>query len=275
MTVALVYPDTLPCPQRAPYQRAERRALSSIPGQRRARALWRDRLGTEPVQFLLTFEQVAIWLAWFENEQLHGGAWFAATWRLPSGRDGVFRFIEPPSYPEFVPVVGWRVTAVMEVRGRGMPPRSHVVPWEPVLRDGMFRYSLVDNMSIASPSFDETTLALAQGTFGDVNPHPVNGPAWPVNTITPAPDTGDVIWVRKTTLLEDFVSTWHVHIVNDNDVRIWFNGIEVFGVLGPGGFDTTLDVTPVLGENVLVIRVVETLGASPFNHSQAGFEITR
>jgi len=87
-------------------------------------------------------------------------------------------------------------------------------------------------------------------------------------------DPGDVIWVRKTSLLPDFVSTWHVHIVNDNDVRIWFNGIEVFGT-GGGAFDTTLDVTPVKGLNVMVIRVHETLGATPTNHSQAGFEITR
>jgi len=272
---ALVYPDSLPCPQRMPYARAERRALSSISGLRRTRTLWRDQLFTAPVQFIMTFEQIATWLAWIENEQVQGGAWFAATWRAPFGRDGVFRFIELPSYPEFVPKVGWRATATVEVRGRGMAPQSHRFTWQPVLRDGLFRYSLVDDFDIADPMFDETTLTEAQGAFGDVNPHPVNGPSWPVNTITPAPDTGDVIWVRKTSNLPDFVSTWNVVIVNDNDVRIWFNGVEKFGSPGPGGFMTMLNVTPVLGDNVFVIRVIETLGATPFNHSQAGFEITR
>ena len=275
MADLLVYPDPLPCPQSAPYQRAERRVASPLPSKRLARALWRDRLGTVPVEFMFTFAEVAIWRDWIANKLLEGGAWFAAPWRLPSGRSGVYRFVETPSYPEYLPPVGWRVSGLLEVRGRGMPPRGHAFPWEPVLRDGTFRYSLVDDFNIADPDFDETTLTLAQGTFGDVNPHPVNGPSWPVNTITPPPDTGDVIWVRKTTNLTDFISTWHVHIVNDNDVRIWFNGVEVFGSLGGGGFDTTLDVTPVLGDNVLAIRVIETLGATPFNHSQAGFEITR
>jgi len=123
---ALVYPDSLPCPQRAPFARRESRARSSIPGLRRTRTLWRDRGGSEQVQFLLTFEQVQTWLDWFENDQVQGGAWFAATWRLPSGRDGVYRFIDAPSYPEFIPIVGWRVTATLEVRGRGMAPQSHV-----------------------------------------------------------------------------------------------------------------------------------------------------
>lgn len=123
---ALVYPDSLPCPQRASFQRTDTRALSSIAGLRRSRTLYRDRGGSEPVQFLMTFAQVQTWLEWISNEQVEGGAWFAATWRLPSGRNGVYRFMDSPSYPEFVPVVGWRVTANVEVRGRGMAPQSHV-----------------------------------------------------------------------------------------------------------------------------------------------------
>lgn len=274
MGVPLVYPATLPCPQSAPFSRSERRALSALSGKRQSRTLWRDRHGTIPVQFLMTFEQVAIWLDWIETEQVNGGAWFAADWRVPFGRTGVFRFMSAPTYPEFIPIVGWRVSAEVEVRGRGMPPESPSVAWEPVLRNGMFRYSLVDSFSYADPSFDETLMTLAQGTFGDVNPHPFNGPAWPVNTITPQPNTGDVIWVRYTSTLADFISTWRVHIVNDNTVRAWFNGVEVFPS-AVGSFDSTVDVTPVLGDNVFVIRVVEINATAPTNHSQAGFEITR
>ena len=124
MAAPLVYPESLPCPQRASFQRSERRALSSIPGQRRSRVLWRDRHGVEPVQFLLTFEQTLIWRNWFEIDQVQGGAWFSATWRLPSGRNGVYRFMDSPGFPEFVPKIGWRVSALVEVRGRGMAPQS-------------------------------------------------------------------------------------------------------------------------------------------------------
>lgn len=151
---------------------------------------------------------------------------------------------------------------------------DRLTEWEPVLRDGLFRYSLVDDFSMALVEFDETTVAEAQGTFGDVNSHPVNGPEWPVNTITPAPNTGDVIWVRKTTILPDFISTWTINVVHDNTVRMWFNGTEVFASIADE-FSSSLTVTPVLGENVFVIRVRESLGAAPTNHSQAGFEITR
>jgi hypothetical protein len=146
--------------------------------------------------------------------------------------------------------------------------------WQPVLRNGVFRYSLVDDFDIADPEFNEASLPRDQGTFGDVNPHPFNGVAWPVNTLTPPPTTGDVLWVRKTSRLEDFVSTWHVNIVHDNTLRAWFNGVEVFPAFAEE-YRSTIDVTPILGDNVFVIRVVETLPGAPTNHSQAGFEITR
>jgi hypothetical protein len=236
----------------------------------------RDRHATQPVEFVFTHDQLATFTAWLDSTLVRAGAWFAANWPQPAGGSGVRRFVGEPSYPVYQPSRGWRVSAVCEVRGRGMPPREAGVPWQPVLRDGMFRYSLIDDFDIADPGFDETTLTEAQGTFGDVNPHPFNGPAWPVNTLTPDPGLGDVIWVRKTTNLSDFISTWHVHIVNDNTVRVWFNGIEI-AVLAPppGVFETLLDVTPVYGDNVFVIRVIDTQAANPLNKSQAGFEITR
>jgi len=122
--------------------------------------LWRDRLGTEQVQFLLTFEETLIWRNWFDNEQLNGGAWFFASWRLPSGREGVYRFVDAPSYPEFIPPVGWRVTATLEVRGRGMAPQSH----QPPEIDG--DVAMLLHFDVDEPFVDSSSNHYSVATFG-------------------------------------------------------------------------------------------------------------
>lgn len=187
----LAYPDTLPCPQRAPFTRREARARSSVPGQRRTRTLYRDRGGAESVQFLLTFDQTLIWRDWIDSDLLNGGAWFAATWRLPSGRNGVYRFIDTPSYPEFVPVVGWRVTALLEVRGRGMAPQKEDPPVPPhtCTAGPVWTATVVPNLPYALSSLVYGTRFVAV--------------AYPV---TPFSTPGSVIW-------SDDGVTWHLAAV--------------------------------------------------------------
>lgn len=118
----IAYPASLPSPRSAPFRPAERRALSTLPGPRNSRALSRDRLGEQPVEFIFTHDQVAIWTAWLEDTLVDAGAWFAASWPLPVGGVGVRKFVGAPSYPEYFHNVGWRVVANTEVRGRGELP---------------------------------------------------------------------------------------------------------------------------------------------------------
>lgn len=122
---ALVYPPQLPCPTAAPITSTERRALSSLDGLRRSRALWRDRHATRTVQFAFTFAEVQAFSAWVDDVLLLAGSWFACDWRMPDGSTvSVCRFITPPSYPEYLAGIGWRVTADVEVRGRSMLPQA-------------------------------------------------------------------------------------------------------------------------------------------------------
>lgn len=116
------YPDALPGPISAPIQSAERRMLSSLPGARQSRALSRDRLAGQELQFWFSHEQCAVFTDWLENTLVDAGAWFAASWPIPQGGVGVRKFIGAPSYPRFYPGFGWLVSAVCEVRGRGDLP---------------------------------------------------------------------------------------------------------------------------------------------------------
>jgi hypothetical protein len=109
MTIA--YPATLPDPIRAPMQSAERRILSTLPGPRNARALQRQRMAGQEIEFVFTYAEAQAFAAWVKNDLIDGGAWFTANWPQPQGGAGTRRFIGAPSSPTFVPNVGWHVTA--------------------------------------------------------------------------------------------------------------------------------------------------------------------
>lgn len=118
----LVYPASLPGPISAPFQSAERRLLSSIPGPRQSRPMQRDRKASQQLDFIFTHAECAIFKAWLDADLVRAGAWFAASWPQPQGGVGVRRFVGEPSFPIYYPNVGWHVSANVEVRGRGMAP---------------------------------------------------------------------------------------------------------------------------------------------------------
>jgi len=118
----LTYPDALPGPISAPFQPAERRLLSSLPGPRNARPMQRDRKASQTLDFIFTHNELAIFEAWVDGALVRAGAWFAASWPQPQGGVGVRRFVGEPSYPTHYPQVGWHVVAEVEVRGRGELP---------------------------------------------------------------------------------------------------------------------------------------------------------
>lgn len=126
MTQLLVYPANLPGPISMSQQRAERRALTGLPGPRARRALWRDRLDpTVPVTFRFrTLDQAEQFHAWQRDEQIDAGAWFAAPWRVPQGGGGVFRFIQAPAFPQWLAPDVWECSGSVEIRGRSLPPAT-------------------------------------------------------------------------------------------------------------------------------------------------------
>jgi hypothetical protein len=123
---ALEYPAGLPCPQTSTVTPAERRALSEPDRPRDARALQRDRLEFERITWPpMSAAESAEFDEWWRDTLTFGGAWFAAEWPLPRGMvSAVRKFRGQPRY-EFVSGKFWRVSALCEVRGRGLPPSTN------------------------------------------------------------------------------------------------------------------------------------------------------
>ncbi|KQV85428.1 hypothetical protein ASC87_06980 [Rhizobacter sp. Root1221] len=109
-------------------QSKERRLLSpegGTAGPLKSRVLQRDLLQREQAAFLFTFAQAEVFRSWWRDTLVFGGCWFGAHWPLPQGvPEGAYRFrrfVGTPTWSEFLPGVGWNVTAVLEVRGLGTP----------------------------------------------------------------------------------------------------------------------------------------------------------
>lgn len=122
----LAYPATLPGPIALPNTRAERRALGGLLGPRDMRVLWRDPMAPSvPITFRFgTQEQADVFMTFLADDLVRAGAWFAAPWRLPGGRGGVFRFIQLPAFPQYMAPFVWECSGSVEVRGRTLPPGS-------------------------------------------------------------------------------------------------------------------------------------------------------
>lgn len=128
----VAYPSDLPAPQTAPLSPTERRLVSELRGPMQVRGIQRDFHAVQRLSWVLTAEQGRRFDDWWRDTLLRGGLWFSADWPLLSGRVGnVYRFHRAPTwvYLRGGPK-GWgmhRVSAEVEVRGRGEPPRNNYI----------------------------------------------------------------------------------------------------------------------------------------------------
>lgn len=122
--VFIVYPSTLPVPSVGIVTPAERRLLSDLTGGPvQFRGVQRDYLASRQVAWSnLTATEAAAMDGWFTAYLNSGGSWFGATWPAPQGNiQIVYRFIGAPQW-QYVAGGFWNVSALMQVRGRGLPP---------------------------------------------------------------------------------------------------------------------------------------------------------
>lgn len=117
-----VYPSSLPLPSIATIKANERRLLTPIVGPRAARAIQRDRLEMQRLEWVFSMDEAATFEAWVKTALIEGGAWFAASWPHPTGATAVRRFVQRPTYPQYLLGAGWKVSATCVVRGVGEPP---------------------------------------------------------------------------------------------------------------------------------------------------------
>lgn len=121
----IVYPAALPMPQTSIVSPVERRRLSDPSRPREAGPAERDQRKVEQISFPpMSVEQYAVFRAWWRDDLILGGAWFAADWPLPHGIvTAVRRFIGAPRW-SFVAGGLWRITAQCEVRGLSLLPEQ-------------------------------------------------------------------------------------------------------------------------------------------------------
>ena len=127
MATLIEYPETLPAPLSGKISPTERRAISEVPGRPNYRVLQRDYHGTKDISFIYTPDEAAKFRFWWAKWLARGAGWFVADWPLlPQRKDNVFRFTKPPQWTlEGGGINGqgyWRVSATVEIRGRGMLP---------------------------------------------------------------------------------------------------------------------------------------------------------
>ena len=121
------YPDTLPAPLSGKITPTDRRLISEVPGRPNFRTFQRDHHGTLDVSFIYTPRETEVFRFWWANWLARGAGFFAADWPLlHSRKDNVFRFTKPPAYELMGGALNgqgyYRVSAVVEIRGRGMMP---------------------------------------------------------------------------------------------------------------------------------------------------------
>jgi hypothetical protein len=265
--IPLVYPSALPGPIAAPFQAAERRLLSSLPGPRQARPLQRDRLAMQQVDFIFTHDELTSFMAWLDMTLVRAGAWFTSNWAQPQGGEGVRRFIGEPTFPTYYPNVGWHVSASCEVRGRGMAPG---IGWR-ILRTDSFAYKVValaDTTDYSAQDLDDSDWLESHGTFGDA-PHPASD-GWPdPNTIIP---TDDSVWLRKRSVLPALVPVT-ITFKADNTPHLWVNG-AVTSFANVSTWVYTATYLPTEFDIVIALRVDDTGPPGPSNRIYAGLEAT-
>lgn len=124
---ASVFPATLPGPSVATVTPADRRLLSDVPGPQNARGIQRDYLAVQHLEWnLLDSAAALMFQSWWRTSLIFGAAWFAATWPLPLGwQSATRRFLGTPRW-QHLPGGFWRVSADCELRGRGLPPVTHL-----------------------------------------------------------------------------------------------------------------------------------------------------
>jgi hypothetical protein len=123
----IIYPVELPTPQASQVTAAERRVLEDRDNpQGDARPKQRDRREFERLTWPpLDQQQAGVLRAWWKTDLLKGGAWFLATWPLPRGQVAAVRKFSQPLQWEWMAGGFWRVSALTEVRGRGMAPQAY------------------------------------------------------------------------------------------------------------------------------------------------------
>lgn len=121
----LQYPAVLPGPSAWATAGPDRRAGSSLPGNSAQRARWRDRVRDVDAQWIYTAEEMAVWVAWFDETLLKGQRLFTASVPGDGGlQDRALRYRVSSVRREALARGNYRVSARLQERGLSAAPNA-------------------------------------------------------------------------------------------------------------------------------------------------------
>lgn len=262
--MALVYPATLPVPQTSTVTPKERRAFSDPDYPREAVALERDRSRTESITWPpMDAAQLAIFWAWWRDELIYGGAWFAATWPIPDGMVAATRkFLEVPQREYHAPGY-WQLSVLCEIRGLGViPADQELTPWQIEGLPDNGTVLLYDSFN--TPGVIDGTPTTIPGSLWDFVPgfeQTVSGGALEVTSSTFS-SVSTPIEVPAVSEISMWFGTEGISGVTAPQYEVDFNGgsdVVIFGV--PGGGDGDTAYVYVNGTNYLETPISDGLFA--------------
>lgn len=125
---AIQYPTELPTPSTGDLTAFERRQITEGDGPRQDRAMQREWLALQELEFRFNESEAETFQAWWDADLYQGGAWFSAVWPLPQGLvETARRFLGTPKW-DLADAGIWFVRADSEVRGGGELPQTPPPP---------------------------------------------------------------------------------------------------------------------------------------------------
>jgi hypothetical protein len=125
---SLAYPIALPGPWQGVIQADDRRLKSPGNAPLALRALQREVVSVQRLEWVFTAAQAATFNTWWQTDLVFGGAWFVAEWMHPLGLDALVerRFIGKLVWTH-IPGGSWKVNSDCEVRENPLGERPTLI----------------------------------------------------------------------------------------------------------------------------------------------------
>ena len=257
------YPEDLPCPQvDTDLVPRERRYISDITDVRNMRMFQQEFQATRNrISFIFTEEEAAEFRDWYENDIIHGGAWFYADWPiLHKDKQIPYRFVGQPKYewllganpgamgrsaagynPAVDAVTMYKVTATVELYERKVGKVANVY-----------------TSKIYPQYFSDSIAATHTTVSGRLPPKYYHGDDITASHIT-IPEVKMSGYIYSDYNLSDDITSTHITIPNVSMIKYIYTNYELHDDIAATHITTTAEVT---ARRVEYERFVDDIAAS-------------
>lgn len=159
------------------------------------------------------------------------------------------------------------------VASSGSPALS--IPYDDPL--WKYRFDFDVGQDYSAPDFDDSSWLNGPGGFGNGGPV-ATAAGQTVRTYGPAPDAGQLIWLRRS-INATPGKTLNLSVSHDNNAKVWWNGnlvLDQSDSVGALGTDAiAIAAGDVRSVNTLAVRVRELNVVAPTNYSYASMIVSQ